>query len=424
MSLNSLKIRYKLSLIVGVLAIPLVLFAFLFLQQSFKDIHFADKERDGVAYLKGAWATLNALVDVGTDRNALPASKLAGAPSLSELAAKFDAGMATSEAFNTLSKRLSAVGWPSQRIQDETAIQSGIEEAKALITSITDGSNLTLDPDLDSYYAMDVVAFKLPGLIADIGDLMAEANVQKGMTILTDDIKANLMISLGKFNDTVSNVAGALDTAFQKNVDGRTRAAMSPSADAFSKTANEFGTEMKRIASEVRSLAQRSSAAAKDIKGLIVESVSQVKDGVKLVHNAGTSLSEIVELIKRVADIISEIASASREQSTGVEEINKAVAQMDEMTQQNSALVEENAAACRMLQEQAQGMQHRMSSFVIDGSETPRQAADKPRAAKPAAKQPSRQLKSPVKKVASGGAAGMQAALQANFEGDADWKEF
>jgi methyl-accepting chemotaxis protein len=122
------------------------------------------------------------------------------------------------------------------------------------------------------------------------------------------------------------------------------------------------------VASEVRSLAQRTSVAAKDIKGLIVESGRQVKDGVKLVGNAGASLSEIVKSINQVADIVAEIAAASKQQATGVEEINKAVVQMDQMTQQNAALVEESAAASRTLQEEAQSMFDRMSAYSVGDS--------------------------------------------------------
>jgi methyl-accepting chemotaxis protein len=122
------------------------------------------------------------------------------------------------------------------------------------------------------------------------------------------------------------------------------------------------------VASEVRSLAQRTSVAAKDIKGLIVESGRQVKDGVKLVGNAGASLSEIVKSINQVADIVAEIAAASKQQATDVEEINKAVVQMDQMTQQNAALVEESAAASRTLQEEAQSMFDRMSAYSVGDS--------------------------------------------------------
>ena len=117
------------------------------------------------------------------------------------------------------------------------------------------------------------------------------------------------------------------------------------------------------VAAEVRSLAQRSSQAAKDIKDLIVSSSGQVGEGVELVNRAGSSLADIVESIKQVADIVGDIANASSEQSVGLEQISKALIQMDEVTQQNSALVEQNAATAKTLEEQQNAMRERMSFF-------------------------------------------------------------
>jgi methyl-accepting chemotaxis protein len=133
--------------------------------------------------------------------------------------------------------------------------------------------------------------------------------------------------------------------------------------------AGEAGRGFAVVASEVRSLAQRSSQAAKDIKDLITNSNSQVKDGVDLVNQAGSALNEIVESIKNVTAIVADIASASVEQSTGIEEVNKALTQMDEVTQQNSALVEENAATAKTLESQALAMSNRVAFFQIDGSD-------------------------------------------------------
>ena len=130
--------------------------------------------------------------------------------------------------------------------------------------------------------------------------------------------------------------------------------------------AGDAGRGFAVVASEVRSLAQRSSQAAKDIKDLIVNSGGQVKEGVNLVNRAGTALTEITDSIKQVADLVSDIAAASAEQSTGIDQVNRALAQMDEVTQQNSALVEENAATAKTLEGQAKGMDERLAFFRLE----------------------------------------------------------
>ena len=213
----------------------------------------------------------------------------------------------------------------------------------------------------------------------------------------------------------ISDIIGVIDEiAFQTNL-------LALNAAVEAARAGDAGKGFAVVASEVRSLAQRSSGAAKDIKALIAASGAQVKDGVKLVNNAGVALQDIVVSIKRVADIVSDIALASKEQSTSVEEINKAVSHMDEMTQQNSALVEENAAACRMLQEQAQDMHGRMSEFQLDQSRAPAPFDKAKRAAAPTARPAGPAAR---KAVGTRGAVGLQAALKSSLNADADWKEF
>ncbi|SRR5579871_166207 len=130
--------------------------------------------------------------------------------------------------------------------------------------------------------------------------------------------------------------------------------------------AGEAGRGFSVVASEVRSLAQRSSQAAKDIKDLITASSGQVKDGVTLVRRAGEALQEIVGSIHNVADLISGIATASSEQATGIAQINRALTQMDELTQQNSALVEENAATAKTLEQQAKAMDEQIAFFHVN----------------------------------------------------------
>jgi len=132
--------------------------------------------------------------------------------------------------------------------------------------------------------------------------------------------------------------------------------------------AGEAGRGFAVVASEVRSLAQRSSRAAQDIKDLITNSAAQVQEGVELVNRAGASLSEIVDSIKKVAAIVSEIASASAEQSSGLDHVAIALTQMDQATQQNSALVEQNAAAAKALERQSEEMKVCVSFFRLEAS--------------------------------------------------------
>lgn len=130
--------------------------------------------------------------------------------------------------------------------------------------------------------------------------------------------------------------------------------------------AGEQGRGFAVVASEVRNLAQRSAAAAKEIKALISDSVEKVEDGSKLVSEAGKTMNEIVVSVRRVTDIMSEIASASAEQSAGIDQVNQAVTQMDEVTQQNAALVEQAAAAAESLEEQAATLTDTVAQFRLD----------------------------------------------------------
>jgi methyl-accepting chemotaxis protein len=178
--------------------------------------------------------------------------------------------------------------------------------------------------------------------------------------------------------------------------------------------AGDAGRGFAVVASEVRSLAQRSSQAAKDIKDLITSSSTQVKDGVDLVNRTGASLNEIVASIKSVADIVADIAMASNEQATGIDQVNKALTQMDEVTQQNSALVEENAATAKTLEQQSAAMSERVSFFRIDQG---MQRATREAAAKPAVRAPQ-----PAKR---GGMVGrMQASIATALKRQPDFEEF
>jgi methyl-accepting chemotaxis protein len=192
--------------------------------------------------------------------------------------------------------------------------------------------------------------------------------------------------------------------------------------------AGEAGRGFAVVASEVRSLAQRSSQAAKDIKELITNSNGLVKDGVDLVNRAGGSLNEIVASINKVAEIVADIANASAEQATGIEQVGKALTQMDEATQQNSALVEENAATAKTLENQALAMDQRVAFFRIDegqaGGQTASASAHKGAAASSKSNAAAARLAPPARKVAAGPARRMQSALAVVVNSEPDWQEF
>jgi len=240
----------------------------------------------------------------------------------------------------------------------------------------------------------------------------------------------------GKIVDIISVIDGI---AFQTNI-------LALNAAVEAARAGEQGRGFAVVAGEVRSLAQRSAAAAKEIKSLIGDSSERVEAGSRLVKDAGATMEEIVTSVRHVADILNEISSASQEQSAGIQQVNEAVTQMDGATQQNAALVEQAAAASQSLQEQAGRLTEAVAVFKLDAhaggtarasvaaaavaSAAPRLPAARPAAAKPAAVATAAPASKPVAKPAAKPAvkpavkpaAGSRALARDVVE--SDWEEF
>jgi len=215
--------------------------------------------------------------------------------------------------------------------------------------------------------------------------------------------------SSSKINDIIGVIDGI---AFQTNI-------LALNAAVEAARAGEQGRGFAVVASEVRNLAQRSAAAAKEITGLIGDSSDKVANGSRLVSQAGETMQEIVDSVRRVTDIMAEISAASVEQTAGIEQINQAVAQMDEGTQQNAALVEQAAAASSAMQEQAATLAQAVAVFRIEGAQAAAPSAQRlPAVARPAA--PVRVAAStPAKPVATLAPAMAKATVEAG-----EWEEF
>ena len=320
--------------------------------------------------------------------------------------------MSTREITNASTEISTSTTDLSQRTEEQAA---SLEETSASMEEIA----ITVRKNADNAQQANESADKARNVADRGGQVVARAV----------DAMAKIEGSSGKIADIITVID---EIARQTNL-------LALNAAVEAARAGDAGRGFAVVASEVRSLAQRASQAAKDIKDLITNSNNKVKEGVSLVNPAGSALAEILESIKEVAEVISGIAAASGEQATGIAQVNKALAQMDEVTQQNSALVEENAATAKTLENQSTAMGERVSFFQIgepaaaDASCSAGTALSRPAAPKPpiATRRQAAGVKAPLASqkrsaaTANGGPVGrMRSTLAVALKNDPDWKEF
>ena len=207
---------------------------------------------------------------------------------------------------------------------------------------------------------------EMNGAVSQSADTARQANqlavsaaeaAQRGGQVVAQVTQS--MASITESSRKIGDIIGVIDgIAFQTNI-------LALNAAVEAARAGEQGRGFAVVAGEVRSLAQRSAEAAREIKTLIGTSVANVEQGAGLVQSTGQAMQDITSSVSRVADLIGEIAAASAEQRDGIQQVNQAVAQLDQMTQQNAALVEESAAAAQSMRDQAHQLSEAIAAFRL-----------------------------------------------------------
>ncbi|MES2126369.1 MAG: methyl-accepting chemotaxis protein [Pseudomonadota bacterium] len=250
-------------------------------------------------------------------------------------------------------------------------VRAGADSMAITSAEIADGNHDLSSRTEHQASALEETASSMEELTSTVGqnaDNARQANTLaanasevavKGGTVVARVV--DTMSAIAGSSKKIEDIIGVIDSiAFQTNI-------LALNAAVEAARAGEQGRGFAVVASEVRNLAQRSAAAAKEIKGLIGDSVSQVRQGSTLVDEAGVTMKAIVDSVQHVTDIMGEILSASQEQTEGIAQINRAIMEMDGVTQQNAALVEEAAAAASSMQEQAATLARVVSVFKLTG---------------------------------------------------------
>ncbi|MFN6995401.1 MAG: methyl-accepting chemotaxis protein [Aquincola tertiaricarbonis] len=283
------------------------------------------------------------------------ASRLARRVAAGDLTPEPDAPRGRDEVIGVVDELQAMQGTLSQLVREVQVASDSIATAsREVATGNTDLSQRT-EQTASNLQETASAMEQLTGTVQHSAQAAAQANAlagtacqvaEQGGAVVGDVV--NTMQSISDSSRKIADIIGVIDgIAFQTNI-------LALNAAVEAARAGEQGRGFAVVAGEVRSLAQRSAEAAKEIKQLIGDSVQSVESGARLVQGAGSTMAEIVESVRRVNGIVAEISHASGEQSTGIGEIGRAVSELDHMTQQNAALVEQSAAAAQSLQDQAQ----------------------------------------------------------------------